>query len=87
MPGASYCWQNLANGGVSLSERNLTSVVINTDDITKSYHNQSLNFLSVVHFTEVQNYSSGAIKNIFIDSSKKVNISDESWCSTSRHKT
>jgi hypothetical protein len=47
-PGASYCRQNLANGGVS------TSVMINADNITKSYHNQSLNTLSVVYFTGVQ---------------------------------
>jgi exonuclease III len=58
---------------------------INIKYLTESYHKQCLNFLltsfnlmSIVNFpTRIQNYSSTAIGNVFIDSSRKDHISIE----------
>jgi hypothetical protein len=58
---------------------------INIDYLTESYHKQCLNSLlaffnlmSIVNFpTRIQNYSSTAIDNVFMDSSRKEHISIE----------
>jgi exonuclease III len=58
---------------------------ININYLTESYHVECLksvltcfNLMSVVNFpTRIQNYSSTAIHNVFIDSSRKDNISIE----------
>jgi hypothetical protein len=58
---------------------------ININYLTESYHKQclnsllaSFNLMSIVNFpTRIQNYSSTAIDNVFIDSSRKEHISIE----------
>jgi hypothetical protein len=62
---------------------NANSSVCPTDYLVENYHKHlnsiltSFNLMSTVNFTRIQNYSSTAIDNTFIDSSRKGHISIE----------